>query len=202
MPEFFADTALVNGAPYPTLNVTGGTFRFRLLNGSQARFWHLNLYEEGWRTWRGEPTSAQPGPVMYQIGTEGGFLPGVAVHPNGIPCPLDLGADPTGNAANPAGPFNLLLAPAERADVLIDFTGKAGKSYILYNDAPAPFPGGDPRNDYYTGDPDFTNAANNTYGLSGGAALHTAGPGPNTRTIMKIVVGSGTNGFGALTRPS
>ena len=64
---------------------------------------------------------------MYQIGTEGGFLPDVAPHPNGIPIPLDLVADPTGNTADPTGPFNLLLAPAERADVLIDFTDRWGK---------------------------------------------------------------------------
>jgi spore coat protein A len=124
VPEFFADTALVNGAPYPTLNVTEGTFRFRLLNGSQARFWHLNLYEEGATS--GEADTTKPGPVMYQIGTEGGFLPAVATHPNGIPSPLDLVADPTGNTADPTKPFNLLLAPAERADVLIDFTGFGG----------------------------------------------------------------------------
>ena len=46
VPEFFADTTMVNGAPYPLLNVTDKTFRFRMLNGSQARFWHLNLYQE------------------------------------------------------------------------------------------------------------------------------------------------------------
>ncbi|MCX5909097.1 MAG: hypothetical protein NTY64_18495, partial [Deltaproteobacteria bacterium] len=193
IPEFFADTALINGAPYPLLNVTEGTFRFRMLNGSQARFWHLNLYGEVGST--GEANTSAPGPVMYQIGNEGGFLPAVAMHPNGIPIVLDLVGDPTGNTAIPARPFNLLLAPAERADVLIDFTGQSGKSFILYSDAPAPFPGGDPRNDYYTGDPDFTSDALNSYGLSGGAAPTAAGSGPNTQTIMKIVVGSGTNGF-------
>ena len=197
VPEFFADTALINGAPYPVLNVTEGTFRFRILNASQARFWHLNLYEEDGTTGEIKLVSGNPvaGPVMYQVGTEGGFLPDVVPHLNGTPIPLDRVADPTGNIAIPNGPFNLLLAPAERADVLIDFTGKAGKRYILYSDAPAPFPGGDPRNDYYTGDPDFTNALNNTYGLSGGAAPTAAGSGPNTRTIMEIVVGSGSNGF-------
>jgi spore coat protein A len=189
IPEFFADTALINGAPYPTLNVTGGTFRFRMLNGSQARFWHLNLYEESSIT-PGEADTSKPGPAMYQIGTEGGFLPAVAIHANTTPMPK---TDP--DTAKPEGPFNLLLAGAERADVLIDFTGKAGTSYILYNDAPSPFPGGDPRNDYYTGDPDFTSDAANSYGLSGGAAPTAAGSGPNTRTIMKILVGSGTNGF-------
>jgi spore coat protein A, manganese oxidase len=204
VPEFFADTALINGAPYPTLNVTEGAFRFRLLNGSQARVWHLNLYEEG--STPGECTAiptpdAKPdqstavaGPSMYQIGTEGGFLPAVAVHPNGIPCPLDP-SDATGNTANPDGPFNLLLAGAERADILIDFTGKVGKSYILYNDAPAPFPGGDVRNDYYTGDPDFTDVSKNSYSLSGGAPTTRKDQGPNTRTIMKFVVGPGSTGL-------
>jgi spore coat protein A len=200
VPEFFADTALVNGAPYPVVNVTDETFRFRLLNGSQARFWHLNLYQES-STTPGEPDTGSKGPAMVQVGTEGGFLPGVVnngsggfttglpVHPNGIPCPL---VDPL--TANPDGPFNLLLAPAERADVLIDFSGLAGKSFILYNDAPAPFPGGDPRNDYFTGDPNFTDPTQNTFGLSGGAPSTAPGFGPNTRTILKIVVGSGPTG--------
>jgi spore coat protein A len=193
VPEFFADTAMVNGAPYPILNVTGGTFRFRILNGSQARFWHLNLYQEN-PLGSGDVvpvpaignkpdlTQAIRGPAMYQIATEGGFLPAVAIHDNTTPLPS---VDP--DTANPDGPFNLLLAPAERADILIDFTGQNGKSFILYSDTPAPFPGGDPRNDYFTGDPDFT--------AFGGAAPTIQGKGPNTRTIMKIVVGSGTNGF-------
>jgi spore coat protein A, manganese oxidase len=184
VPEFFADTAMVNGAPYPVLNVTDKTFRFRLLNGSQARFWHLNLYYES--SIPGEADTNLPGPTMYQVGTEGGFLPAVAEHPNGIPCPLSLDEDESGNTANPDGPFNLLLAPAERVDVLIDFTGLTGQSFILYNDAPGPFPGGDPRNDYFTGDPDLT--------ASGGAPTTVAGHGPNTRTILKIVVGSGSPG--------
>jgi spore coat protein A, manganese oxidase len=180
LPEFFADTAMVNGAPYPVVNVTDKTFRFRMLNGSQARFWHLNLYFEDPSN-PGEPALGSPGPAMYQIGTEGGFLPAVAVHSNGIPCPL---VEP--DTANPDGPFNLLLAPAERADLLIDFTGLNGKSFILYNDAPGPFPGGDPRNDYFSGDPDQT--------AIGGAPTTQLGQGPNTRTIMKIVVGHGSPG--------
>jgi spore coat protein A len=184
VPEFFADTAMVNGAPYPVLHVTDKTFRFRLLNGSQARFWHLNLYAES--STPGEADTSLPGPAMYQVGDEGGFLPAVAVHPNGIPCPLSLDEDESGNTANPDGPFNLLLAPAERADVLIDFTGLAGQSFILFSDAPAPFPGGDPRNDYFTGDPDQT--------AIGGAPSTVSGYGPNTRTILKIVVGSGAPG--------
>jgi spore coat protein A, manganese oxidase len=177
------DTILVNGGVYPTVSVPPKRVRFRLLNGSQARFYHLNLYVESSAV-PGEANLSAPGPTMYQVGTEGGFLPGVAVHPNGIPCPLDLVADPTGQTANPDGPFNLLLAPAERADVVIDFNGvPARTTFILYGDAPAPFPGGDSRNDYFTGDVDQT--------AIGGAPSTAAGFGPNTRTILKITVTSG-----------
>jgi spore coat protein A len=117
VPEFFSDTAMVNGAPYPVLNVTDRTFRFRILNASQARFWHLNLYAEDPNNpgeillSGGKPI---PGPALVQVGTEGGFLPKTAIHPNGIPCPLDLVADRTGNTANPDGPFNLLLSPGRK----------------------------------------------------------------------------------------
>ena len=44
VPEFFSDTILVNGAPYPVLPVERRRYRFRLLNGSQARFYNLQLY--------------------------------------------------------------------------------------------------------------------------------------------------------------
>ena len=43
------------------------------------------------------------------------------------------------------------MAPAERSDVLFDFSGYAGKNLILYTDAPAPFPMGDPLNDFFPG---------------------------------------------------
>ena len=46
------------------------------------------------------------------------------------------------------------MAPAERADLIVDLRlVPAGSTLILYNDAPAPFPVGDPRNDYYPGNP-------------------------------------------------
>jgi spore coat protein A, manganese oxidase len=104
----------------------------------------------------------------------------VAIHDNTTPLPLiDTGT------ANPDGPFNLLLSPAERADVVIDFNGvAAGKSFILYNDSVAPFPAGDSRNDYFTGDPDQT--------AFGGAPTTLQGFGPNTRTLLKIVVTGGS----------
>src|SRR6266568_3700821 len=184
VPEAFFDTILINGAIYPKVSVPPKRVRFRLLNGSQARFYHLNLYVES-STVSGEANLNAPGPRIYQVGTEGGFLPAVAVHPNAISC-LDRTEDPTENTANPDGPFNLLLAPAERADVVIDFNGvPASSTFILYNDAPAPFPEGDTRNNYFTGDDDQTEI--------GGAPATIAGYGPNTQALMKIEVAGGNS---------
>jgi spore coat protein A len=177
--EAFFDTILINGGVYPVVSVPPKRVRFRMLNGSQARFYHLNLYPED-TSHPGEAKVGTPGPIMYQVGTEGGFLPAVAVHNNTTPLPK---FDPV--TANPDGPFNLLLAPAERADVVIDFNGVAsGQTFILYNDSVAPFPGGDSRNEYFTGAPDMTDF--------GGAPTTLQGFGPNTRTLMKIVVTAGS----------
>lgn len=184
IPEAFLDTILVNGGLYPVVTVPPKRVRFRMLNAAQARFFHLNLYREDPAA-AGEALVKAPGPKMFQIGSEGGFAPFVSVHHNKRPIPLDLIGDPSGDSAIPSGPFNLLLAPAERADIIIDFNKVApGTSFILYNDAPAPFPGGDSRNDYYTGSPDQTTI--------GGAPSTVRGYGPNTRTLMKIMVGPGT----------
>jgi spore coat protein A len=183
VPEAFFDTVLINGGVYPKASVPPQRVRFRLLNGSQARFYHVNLYPEN-SSIPGEAKVGTPGPILYQVGTEGGFLPAVAIHNNTTPCPLDP-SDPTGNTALPDGPFNLLLAPAERADLVVDFNGvAAGSTFILYNDAPAPFPQGDSRNNYFTGDGDQT--------AIGGAPNTPAGYGPNTRTLFKITVTAGT----------
>ena len=94
---------------------------------------------------------------MYQVGTEGGFLPAVAITTTRRQFRIGSRTTPPVDTALPNGPFNLLLAPAERADIVIDFNGvKADTTFILYNDRPAPFPGGDPRNNYFTGDGDQT----------------------------------------------
>ncbi len=120
----------------------------------------------------GAPDPANIGPDIIQIGTEGGFLPAPVVIPS-----QPVTFDPDGNILGKA----LLLMPAERADVIIDFSAiPAGSTLILYNDAPAPLPGGDPRNDYYTGNPDQS--------ASGGSPSTVAGFGPNTRTIMQFRV--------------
>lgn len=196
--EYFSDTLLVNGAPYPKLPVAPRRYRFRILNGSQARFYNLQLYVAD-----GSPdgitltassnidNNGNPimvprnaaGPKIIQIGTEGGFLPAPVVL-NNPPTPIGyfksaVADDPKDGNANR---YTLLLAPAERADILVDFRGFEGKSIIVYTDAPAPFPGGDIRNDYYPNGPDLT--------CIGGVPTPTPGQGPDTRILMRFDVGA------------
>jgi len=161
VPEFFGDTILVNGAVYPFVDVEPRRYRFRVLNGSNARFYTLKLVYAQSSTFPGstEPDVSKLGPPFLHIGTEGGFLP----------APVLLNYRP--NAPT------LLLAPAERADLIIDFSQvPPGSRLILYNDAPAPFPGPDERDDYYPGNPKNPTPS-------------TPGYGPNTRALMQFRVG-------------
>jgi spore coat protein A len=60
MPEFFGDFILVNGKIWPVLEVEPRQYRFRLLNGSDSRFYNLTL---------------SSGQMFYQIGSDVGLLP-------------------------------------------------------------------------------------------------------------------------------
>ena len=63
------------------------------------------------------------------------------------------------DTANPDGPFNLLLALAEWADVVVELNGVPARSiFILYNGRRRLSLGRDPLNDYFTGDPDQSSA--------------------------------------------
>jgi spore coat protein A, manganese oxidase len=104
-PEWFGDTALVNGKVWPHLEVEARRYRFRMLNGCGSRV--LRLYFD------------DPDVQFNVIGTDGGFLGNVAT---------------TGK---------LLMAPAERCDVVIDFSHcKPGTLIQMMNNAKAPFPSG------------------------------------------------------------
>lgn len=127
----------------------------------------------------GVPDPTMSGPSMIQIGNEGGLLPAPVVLPN-----TPIGYDYNRRTITVLNVLQktLFLGPAERADVIIDFSSvpKNVSTVILYNDAPAPVPGFDPRYDYYTNDPDQTS--------TGGAPTTLAGLGPNTRTVMQFRV--------------
>ena len=157
IPEFFGDTMLVNGAAYPYLEVEPRQYRFRMLNACNARFLNPRLvYADPLHPTEPQVGIAGPvlGPGFVQIGTEGGFMPHRV--------PLDGAPGST-----------LLMAPAERADLIVDFRGlPVGTNLILYSDAPAPFPMGDPDNDYEVGSPATPETVD--------------GMGPNTRTLMQI----------------
>ena len=197
--EAFNDTPVVNGTAYPTTGVDPKAYRFRILNAANDRFWNLQWYVADPSTGTLSEVALKPaevaaaqtdpnvfptpdtakspaGPSWVQIGTEGGFLP----TPTVIPAqPMTWITDPTRFDFGNADQHSLLLAPAERADVIVDFSQFRGKTLILYNDAPAAFPARVSSYDYYTGGPDLSPV---------GAPTTLAGYGPNTRTIMQVKV--------------
>src|SRR6202453_1953869 len=65
VPEIFGNAILVNGKLFPYLDVEPRRYRFRVLNGSNARFYNLSFVENG-------SGNAVP---FHQIGTDQGLLP-------------------------------------------------------------------------------------------------------------------------------
>ncbi len=199
--EAFNDTPMVNGTVYPTTTVDPKAYRYRVLNAANDRFWNLSWYVADPRTGTLSEVALNPaeleaaqtdpvvsptpdtnwspkGPSWIQIGSEGGFLPAPVVVPAQ---PTTWITDPTRFDVGNVDQHSLLLAPAERADAIVDFSQYRGKTLILYNDAPAAFPARVPGYDYYTGGPDMSPA---------GAPTTLPGYGPNTRTIMQVKVSS------------
>ncbi len=208
--ESFFDTPVVNGTAFPKLTVEPKAYRLRILNGANDRFFNLQWYvadkrklngrrytevrmvpakfnsnfKGKWpKSWPtdgrdgGVPDPRTQGPKWIQIATESGFLAKPAVIANQ---PITWNRDPTTFNAGNVEDHSLLLGTAERADVIVDFSKYAGKTLILYNDAPAAFPALDARYDYFTNAPDLRDV--------GGYGRIVAGRGPNTRTIMQIKV--------------
>jgi spore coat protein A len=102
VPHFHGNTNLVNGVVWPLMEVEPRKYRFRLLNGANARFYDLRLED-----------SNQNAVTMHQIGTDVGFL---------------------GSRVDRS---NVLLAPADRADVIVDFSQyNAGDELLLRNLGP------------------------------------------------------------------
>lgn len=100
-PGFAGDTIIVNGKAWPYLEVEQRKYRFRILNGSNERFYKMRL---------------SSGQQFIQIGSDGGLLE--------RPVRLD----------------EITIAPAERMDVVIDFSNQEpGTSITLTNSARTPF---------------------------------------------------------------
>ncbi|MGB6728681.1 MAG: multicopper oxidase [Terracidiphilus sp.] len=109
--EFFGQLPVVNGSIYPYLDVEPRPYRLRILNAANSRF--FNLYFNLAK----RPTGIPGLVTFHQIGTDGGFL------------------------SSPVALDKVLLGPAERADLIIDFSKFEGKTVTLSNDAAAPYPG-------------------------------------------------------------
>ena len=173
--EMFGDTMLVNGTVYPQANVEARRYRFRILNACNARFLNLQLVVADGTpdgiTIAGGVVQNPAGPDWLVLGNEAGFLQTPYTAPSKVPFSLDASGSPVGS---------LVTGNAERWDVLVDFSGLQGQQVILYNDAPAPFPFGDDRNDYY-----FGNALNPF-------RSRTEGNGPDSRVLMRFNVGAAT----------
>ena len=110
-PEFFGDLPVVNGAAYPYLDVEPRPYRLRIVNGGNSRYFRLFL------NLAKTPYDIPQLRKFHQIGGDAGLLPS----------PVQL--------------ESVLLGPAERADLIVDFSGLSGKTATLSNDALAPFPG-------------------------------------------------------------
>ena len=87
MQGVMGDVILVNGAPWPVLEVANTRYRFRLLNASNARRYRLAL----------DP-ARRDGPPFIQVGSDVGLLD------------------------RPVGHQQIEIAPAERFDVVVDFS--------------------------------------------------------------------------------
>lgn len=133
--ECFAPANLVNGKLWPRARVRRRVYRLRLVNGGNARTFRLHFM--GLTSTDEATRAALTGDHVQQIGADGGLF-GKAV---------DMPND------------SLTLAPAERADVLIDFGKIAQEGYthvVVYNSAAAPFNGAPlaQPEDVYTGNRD------------------------------------------------
>jgi FtsP/CotA-like multicopper oxidase with cupredoxin domain len=121
--------------------VASERYRFRLLNAADSRFLNLALFQVN-----PNGTLGQELP-FYQIGAEQSLLPRVVRIETGFATPLpgngrDVGS---GVIAVPGSDAQqaLLVGPAERADVIVDFTGLPDGTVVrMINTAPdAPFNG-------------------------------------------------------------
>ncbi|MEW8508064.1 MAG: multicopper oxidase domain-containing protein [Candidatus Thiodiazotropha sp.] len=182
-PEAFFNTMVVNGTTWPQLEVAPSLYRFRLLNGTNARWLDLSLpiinpdtelqvsvIKDHWyrevNTRNGRYKGAwQPYQVpvdelyMYQIGTEQAILPKVTAVRKGFATQLNYNSQAWAFEQPPYMEINnqlivgetdqsfdtqgLLMGPAERADVIVDFRGLPDGTVIrMINRAPdSPFGG-------------------------------------------------------------
>lgn len=145
VPEFFGDVITVNGKSWPVMEVEPRRYRIRWLNSSNARMYVLQMFNQAGVDMH---QNGPAGPAIWQIGSDGGFFnnPVKLDDPaNGIhACDGTTNGGFGNNNDIQAGAKCLFLAPAERADTIIDFGGQFGKTFTMKNFAVIPFPSGGP----------------------------------------------------------
>lgn len=118
-----------------TLIVNGSTWPYQTVEQRRYRLRLLNGCQSRFLIL---DFGAIPGVRVWQIGNEGGFLA----------APVDIGTAHEGR---------ILMAPAERADVIVDFADVPVGEYVLANVGPdEPFGGGAPGVDFDPADPGTT----------------------------------------------
>ena len=109
VPEFFGDTILVNGMAWPKLDVLAGDYEFRLLNGSDSRFYVLEV--------------SDPHVAVHLVGTDGGLLHQAVTISDG-------------DGTQESNEF-LVLAPGDRVELVFDFSDpNVGDTVNLLNVGP------------------------------------------------------------------
>jgi len=115
IPEFIGDTIVVNGKTWPYFNVEPRQYRFRFVNGSNARFYELTIKSND------DPVTLVPGAKLpfLAIATDDGYL------------------------MNAVSTNMVVIGPGERYEVVVDFRGLApGRLVTMFNSARTPYPGG------------------------------------------------------------
>ncbi len=132
-PEAFFNVMVVNGVSWPKLDVAQAQYRFRLLNGCNSRFLNLSMFVVDPVT---NLVTAQEVPI-YQIGAEQSLMPKVVKVQTGFRTVLP-GNGNAGVAQAATDPQTaLLMGLAERADVIVDFSGLAPGTHVrMINTAP------------------------------------------------------------------
>lgn len=187
LPEFFGDVILVNGKVWPKLDVEPRKYRFRILNGSDSRFYDLRILS----------AKGQLLPIMV-IGNELGLLD--------KPATPDLN-----NVLNAMiSPPNILaVGPGERYDIILDFSGfSVGTRFQLKNTARSPYPNGKPIVDNITDSVmafnvvPMNNAVPNATVNFNTNLRPVHGPLPTNDTsnlkVRRILMFEGTDSFGRL----
>jgi len=111
--NFAGDTAFINGAVWPYMEVEPRRYRFRLVNQSNGRTFALALENE----------DGDDAPAMHQIAPGHGFLEDVV----SIGHESDL--------------ESLIISPYERAEIVVDFSEYAGETLTMTNGAAFPYAG-------------------------------------------------------------